>query len=113
MALTWKCRTEMWRNGYFVAVNELMDVCYDWELDPMCDCTPARKVHIKTGIWEVEVRKAYIDHTANDCVKACREVSATTGESSKDEAVKIWLNIERKPITMDTVKAYFESLKTA
>jgi len=108
MEKIWKVRKEMWRNGYHVTALELMEMNYDWELDPMCDCTPARKIYSQTGKWKIEIRKAYIDGKS---VRACREIATETSRISKDEAIKIWWNIENKKITMNTVKDYFESLK--
>lgn len=101
-------RKTMWRNGYYVVAYEIMKWSYDWELDPMCDCTPAQKVWEHTGEWRIDVHKAYINPDWKS-VCTCRETACTADRISKDEAVKIWLNIERNNIPLDTVKNYFET----
>ena len=105
----WKIRNEMWRNGYYVVASELMKWCYDWELDPMCDCTPARKIWTHTGEWRVDVYKAYID-TDGKTIRTCSEKACTADSISKEEAIKIWLNIASKAIPLNTVMEYFETV---
>ena len=103
-------RKDMWRNGYYVVAYELMKWCYDWEIDPMCDCTPAQKVWEHTGEWEIDVYKAYID-TDGRTIRTCREKSCTADRISKDEAIKIWWNIENKFIPLNAVRDYCDALK--
>lgn len=120
MSYTWKRRKTDFLNGYYIEAYELRDICYDWELDPMCDCTPSRKYSRETGKWEIRIHKAYIKSDLR-CIGgkwkdfltacACHEPLATSGEISKDEAIKIWMNIKTKHIPSETVKEYFETIK--
>jgi len=119
---TWRKRKSMWKDGYYAIVHELMDVSKDWELDPMCDCVPARDIWTSTGKWRVTVFKTYIDNHlyefkgtwhANYFACVCNEPAAQTPEIDKAEAINIWCNLSTKKIPLRTIQDHFASLVTA
>ena len=63
----WYRRDVKFCKGYALVLFECMDEYYDWERDPMCDCTPARKYKDHTGKWELRVHRtyAYMDERYN------------------------------------------------
>lgn len=118
----WKTRKTTWANGYYIIVSELVEELYDWELDPMCDCTPAQKVYFPTGKWAVDVSKVYITerfytvnnvvkvaYTAHTCYDPCAKVSNITHE----EAINIYMNLTTKKIPVTTIKEHFDALANA
>ena len=122
MTTIWKNRKETWANGIYIIVYELMEVYNDWELNPMCDCTPSQKVYRHTGKWAVEVSKVYITerfytignavkvaYTAHVCDEPCTKVTNIT----HDEAVNIYMNLTTKKIPVTTIKEHFDALANA
>ena len=55
----WHRRGVKFCKGYALVLFECMNEYYDWEEDPMCDCTPARKYKKPTGNWELRVHRTY------------------------------------------------------
>ena len=118
--LYWAERKSMWRRGYYAVANELMEEYYDWELDPMCDCTPAQKVYKKRGKWNIIVYKTYIQDEVRmisgkwtPCYYACtcRERYAKTGELTKEKFDEMWEKLSTEDLLPKDVAAYFEEEK--
>ena len=116
----WTERKDMWRRGYYAIAKELMEENYDWELDPMCDCTPARKFLSKTGAWKIVVYKTYIQDevrmisgkwTPRYWACICSELHASIENLTKDKLDEMWEKLSTEDILPKDIPAYFEEEK--
>lgn len=111
----WRPRESTYRKGYLIRTWELMDEYYDWEEDPMCDCTPARKYRKSTGEWEACVYRTYaytketFTNVYTDFVGVCDEAWAKAGHLCKDVFDKLMAKLTSEDIPLKDVKSLFET----